>query len=212
VSFPAHYLDCARAIQFARLHAKDWNIDPKRVGATGGSAGAGTSLWLGFHDDLADPKNSDPVLRESTRLTCMAVQGAQSTYDPRLIKEWVGEAASKHPALQGFYGLKDGELDSARAHKLYETASPINFLTADDPPVMLFYNEADRPLPADAPAGAGIHHPNFGKKLKEKMDALKIECVLKHQDDYRNGGGNLQDDTVKFFLKHFGMSKATPQK
>jgi len=36
--------------------------------------------------------------------------------------------------------------------------------------------------------------------------------MLKHQDDYRNGGGNLQEDTVKFFLKHFGMSKATPQK
>ncbi|MBI2948869.1 MAG: alpha/beta hydrolase, partial [Verrucomicrobia bacterium] len=45
VSFPAHYLDCARAIQFARSKAKEWNIDPKRTAATGGSAGAGTSLW-----------------------------------------------------------------------------------------------------------------------------------------------------------------------
>ncbi|MEI8064734.1 MAG: alpha/beta hydrolase, partial [Verrucomicrobiota bacterium] len=42
--FPGHYLDCARAIQFARLHAHEWNLDPRRVGATGGSAGAGTSL------------------------------------------------------------------------------------------------------------------------------------------------------------------------
>jgi len=212
VRFPAHYLDCARAIQFARLHAKEWNIDPKRVGASGGSAGAGTSLWLGFHPDLADAKSTDPVLRESTRLTCMAVQGAQSTYDPRLIKEWVGEAASKHPALQGFYGLKNDELDSARAHKLYQEASPINFLTADDPPVMLFYNEADKPLPADAPAGAGIHHPNFGKKLKEKMDALKIECVLKHQDDYRSGGGNPQTDMVNFFMKHLAADKVPAAK
>src|SRR6185503_9957422 len=32
VSFPAHYMDCARAIQFARLHAKEWNLDPTRVG------------------------------------------------------------------------------------------------------------------------------------------------------------------------------------
>lgn len=212
VHFPAHYLDCARAIQFARSKATEWNIDPKRVGATGGSAGAGTSLWLGFHNDLADAKNADPVLRQSTRLTCMAVQGAQSTYDPRLIKEWVGEAASKHPALQGFYGLKDDELDSPKAHKLYDEASPINFLTADDPPVMLFYNEADKPLPPDAPPGAGIHHPNFGKKLKERMDALKIECVLKHQDDYRRNGGDLQEDTVTFFLKHFGITKAAAQK
>jgi len=44
--------DCARAIQFLRSKAARWNIDPKRIAATGGSAGAGISLWLGFHDDL----------------------------------------------------------------------------------------------------------------------------------------------------------------
>jgi acetyl esterase len=202
VRFPAHYLDCARAIQFARHKAGEWNIDPKRVGASGGSAGAGTSLWLGFHDDLADPKNPDPVLRQSTRLSCMAVLGAQTTYDPRLIKEWVGEPASKHPALQGFYGLNDDELDSPRAHKLYDEASPIKYLTADDPPAFLFYNEPNRPLPADARPGAGIHHPKFGEKLKEKMDALKIECVLKHQDDYRRDAGNSQKAMLTFLAKH----------
>ncbi len=207
VHFPAHYQDCARAIQFARLHAKDWNLDPKRVAASGGSAEAGPSLWIGFHDDLAEKDNPDPVLRQSTRLSCMAVLGAQSTYDPRLIKEWVGEAASKHPALQGFYGLQADELDSPKAHKLYEEASPINYLTADDPPVMLFYNEPDRPLPPDARPGAGIHHPKFGQKLKEKMDALKIECLLKQQDDYRANGGDLHQDMVRFFLKHFDEQK-----
>src|SRR5688572_30700247 len=35
VVFPAHYLDCARAIQFARHNAKEWNLDPARVAATG---------------------------------------------------------------------------------------------------------------------------------------------------------------------------------
>lgn len=106
VSFPAHYMDCVRAIQFARSKAKEWNLDPTRIGSTGGSAGAGTSLWIGFHDDMADPKSSDPVLRESTRLTCMAVTAAQSSYAPRVIKEWIGESAAKHPALMGFYGLR----------------------------------------------------------------------------------------------------------
>jgi hypothetical protein len=127
---------------------------------------------------------------------------AQSSYDPRVIKEWIGEPASKHPALQGFYGLTSGELDSDKAHKLYEEASPINYLTADDPPVFLFYTEADRPVPPNAPDGAGIHHPIFGRKLKEKMDALKIECVLKQQADYRRNGGDAIDDIVAFFAKH----------
>ena len=43
------------AIQFIRHHAKQWKLDPTRIASTGGSAGAGMSLWLGFHDDLADP-------------------------------------------------------------------------------------------------------------------------------------------------------------
>jgi acetyl esterase/lipase len=210
--FPAHYLDCARAIQFARSHAREWNLDPKRVGASGGSAGAGTSLWLGFHDDMSDLNNADPVLRESTRLTCMAVQGAQSSYDPRVIKEWIGEAPSKHPALQGFYGLTSDELDSDKAHKLYEQASPINYLTADDPPVFLFYSEADRAVPPDAPRGAGIHHPIFGRKLKEQMDPLKIECILKHQTDYQRTGGNPNEDMVKFFVKHLATRPEPAQK
>jgi acetyl esterase/lipase len=197
VSFPAHYMDSARAIQFARSKAKEWNLDPRRIGATGGSAGAGTSLWIGFHDNMADPKNADPVLRESTRLACMAVQGAQSSYDPRVIKEWVGEAAAKHPALQGFFGLKDDELDTPKAHKRYEDASAINYLTKDDPPVYAFYSELGE-LPADARPGQGIHHINFGHKLKEKMDTLHIECTVRSREDR----GNTEKEMVEFFAKH----------
>ncbi|HEX3150763.1 MAG TPA: alpha/beta hydrolase, partial [Gemmataceae bacterium] len=46
--------DAARALQFVRSKATEWNIDKKKIGATGGSAGACSSLWLAFHDDMAD--------------------------------------------------------------------------------------------------------------------------------------------------------------
>src|SRR5262245_38879731 len=176
--FPAPMLDGARAVQFLRSRARDWNLDPARVAATGGSAGAGISLWLAFHDHLADPKSDAPVARQSTRLSSAAVLGAQVSYDPRWIKEKIGGRAHEHPALMPFYGLKADELDSPKAHKLYEEASAINYLTKDDPPVFLFYNEPKGPLPDDAQPGQGIHHPNFGVALKEKMDPLGIECVL----------------------------------
>src|ERR1019366_5936823 len=84
---PAPFHDGARAVQFLRSKAKDWNIDSKRFAATGGSAGAGISLWLGFHKDMADPKNDDPVPRQSTRLTCMFVTEGQTSYDPRFIRK-----------------------------------------------------------------------------------------------------------------------------
>src|SRR5262245_17494699 len=97
--FPAPMLDGGRAVQFARSKAKEWNLDKTRIGATGGSAGAGISLWLAFKDDLADPKSDDPVLRESTRLSCAVVLGAQSSYDPRWIQKTIGGKAHEHPAL-----------------------------------------------------------------------------------------------------------------
>ena len=204
VSFPAHYMDSARAIQFARSQAKEWNLDPKRVGSTGGSAGAGTSLWIGFHDEMADPKNPDPVLRQSTRLTCMAVTGAQSSYDPRVIKAWVAESAARHPALEGFFGIKPEERETPKAFQRYEAASAINHLTRDDPPVYAFYAEA-RVLPPDAKAGAGIHHINFGLRLKEKMDPLGIECIVRHRDE----GANSDREMVEFLAKHLGSKRET---
>ena len=81
--------DAARAVQFLRSKAAEWNIDKTRVGATGSSAGACSSLWLAFHDDMARPDGADPVARESTRLTAAAVVGAQTSLDPAQLREWM---------------------------------------------------------------------------------------------------------------------------
>jgi acetyl esterase/lipase len=81
--------DAARALQFVRSKAKEWNIDKNRIGAAGGSAGACSSLWLAFHDDLADPASQDPIARESTRLQCAAVRQPQTSLDPKQMREWI---------------------------------------------------------------------------------------------------------------------------
>ena len=90
--------DAARALQFVRSKAAEWNIDKRRIGAAGGSAGACSSLWLAFHDDLADPKSKDPVARESRRLWCAAVTGAQTTLDPKQMKDEGPEMSAKKVA------------------------------------------------------------------------------------------------------------------
>ena len=55
--YPIMMHDAARGLQTIRHRAKEWNINPGRIVCYGGSAGAGISLWLAFHDDLADPKS-----------------------------------------------------------------------------------------------------------------------------------------------------------
>jgi acetyl esterase/lipase len=207
--FPAAFMDSARAIQFLRFNAKEWNLDPKRVAATGSSAGGATALWIGFHDDMAEPKSADPIARQSTRLTCLAVSGAPTTYDPRVIQKLIGGRTHEHPALLPFFGIKPEEIDTPKAYELYEKASPINYLTKDDPPVFLFYSEPKGPLPSDAKPGLGIHHPKFGELLKEKMDPLGIECVLRHRDEYtgQEMSDALNRETMEFLVKHFKVVK-----
>ncbi len=203
--YPAPMHDSARAIQFLRWRAKEWNLDPRAFAATGGSAGAGISLWLGFHDDMADPKGDDPVKRQSTRLSAMGVLGAQTSYDPRVIAELIGEAAARHPALELFYGLKGEELRTERAYKLFTDASPITHLSADDPPVFLYYTDPKGPLPPDAKPGQGIHHPRFGTFLKERMDKLGIPCEIHHRDDYAGEPlPQMYRQMMAFFQKYLG--------
>jgi len=177
--------DAARALQFVRSKAKEWNLDKKRIAATGGSAGACSSLWLNFHPDLADPKSADLVARESTRLWCAAVVGAQTSLDPKQMKEWTPNSR--------YGGHAFGFMPNARDTKTRDTQfaeflagresvlpwikkySPIEHVTTDDPPVWLSYA---------APPAMGqeqkdpTHSANFGVKLQEKCRTVGVSCEL----------------------------------
>lgn len=202
--FPAQMHDCARALQFIRHNAGKYNIDPKRVGATGGSAGAGISMWLAFHDDLADPASKDPVARQSTRISAAVVYGAQSSYDPRFIRK-LFDTDQVEGALIALFGMgKASDVDDPKFHPLFEEASAINHATRGDPPVMLFYPQANTPLPKNSSGREHIHHPKFGFVLKEKLDKLGVECVLKLRKDYPDR--NPIDEYVKFFFEKLGVS------
>ncbi|MDR3619920.1 MAG: alpha/beta hydrolase [Paludisphaera borealis] len=204
--YPGPMLDGARAVQFLRHKAEALGIDPDRIAACGNSAGAGIALWVGFQGDMADPSDPDPVGRESTRLVCIGGVGAQTSYDPRFIKRWIGGRAHEHAAIRPFFGLKsDADLDGPSCGSLFEDASPLHHVSVDDPPVFLYYSEPKGPLPSDARPGEGIHHPNFGIALKERLDPLQIECILRHEDDYRdtpNPEDGMPRDFVAFFQRH----------
>ena len=197
--FPAQMHDCARALQYIRLHAADYNIDPARIGANGGSAGAGISMWLAFHNDLKDPASPEPLLRQSTRLTAAVVYNAQSSYDPRFIKKLM-DTNQVSPALVQLFGMKSAaDVDDPKFHPLFEEASPIHHLTRDDAPVMVFYNQRNDPLPPNSSGGLHIHHPKFGFALKEKADKLGVECVILLREQYPDG--QPIDRWVKFLVE-----------
>ncbi|MCA9070411.1 MAG: alpha/beta hydrolase fold domain-containing protein, partial [Planctomycetaceae bacterium] len=203
---PASFLDSARAIQFIRHKAQEWNIDKKRIASSGGSAGAGISLWLGFHDDLADADNEDPVLRESTRLTCLVVTAGQTSYDPRFIRKLFPDSDTyKHNALARLFDVDLNKLDELpeEKYKLFEECSPIHHLTKDDPPTMLLYGGS---LDQEVTNGnIGIHHARFGKVLKEKMDKLSIRCIVNAGGKSLGSGERVS--AFDFLKQEFGMAE-----
>lgn len=176
---PAPVHDAARAIQFLRSKAKEWNINPDRIALTGGSAGACTSMWLLLHDDLADPDAEDPVKRESTRVTAAAVAGGQTSIDPKVIEGWLGPNVLKHRMINMAVGETtiEGALANYDKYRdLYVEFSPYNHIDKSDPPLLMTYG-GDMTLPSKN-AGHGIHHPVYGVKVKEKADKVGMECHL----------------------------------
>jgi endo-1,4-beta-xylanase len=59
--------DTQRAIRMVRAHAKEWGVDPKRVGIIGFSAGGEQAAWVTLKFDEGNPKAVDPVEKESCR-------------------------------------------------------------------------------------------------------------------------------------------------
>jgi len=196
---PAPVYDAARAVQFLRSKAAEWNINKSRIALTGGSAGACTSMWILLHDDLANPKSGDPVEHESTRVSAAAVVAGQTSIDPKVIEKWVGPNVLKHGMIWRAVGEKsmaEALKNYDKHHPLYVEFSPYNHVDAQDPPLFMSYGN-DMTLPSKD-AGHGIHHPLFGIKLKEKSDLAGHERYLlipgvSKPDKYANAEAFLSD-------------------
>lgn len=182
VQFPLE--DARRALQFVRSKAGEWNLDKQRIGACGGSAGACSSLWLALHDDMADPNSPDTVARESTRLYCAAVLGAQTSLDPEQVRSWITNAVYGGHAF-GF--RKQGQARAqefvkfiaAREDVLSEIRkySPIEHLTADDPPLWLSYSQTNVAVRGE-PEKDPTHSPLYGVMLEEKAKPLSLDVIV----------------------------------
>lgn len=168
--------DAARALQFVRSKAGEWNLDKKRIGATGGSAGGCSSLWLAFHDDMADPKSTDPVARESTRLYCAAVNGAQVSLDPKITREWLPNYTYGAHAF-GLPNLDAVESKRGEIAAWIKEYSPIEHVTKDDPPIGLYYT-GDKAAKVGATHPDPTHSPVLGMKLAEKLKETRIPVEL----------------------------------
>ena len=193
--------DSKRCLQFIRYHSTKYNIDKQRIACSGGSAGAGTSLWLAFSDDMADPKNADPVLRESTRLTCAGAFATQSTYDIFQWKEIIGVPVAETPEQLKSIGIALGveKVNGMELSSEKEKRKELDFLSKmekNDSPIFV-YNKHAAGIPATQ--DDLNHHPLHAKRIKEKADEVGLEAIVYAPEvGITDPSGK---DLVEFFLE-----------
>lgn len=149
--------DLQRAVRFIRHRAKDYHIDPQRIGITGGSAGGHLSLMQGTAGDLGNAKAPDPVERESSR-----VQAVACLFPPTDFLNYGGSgrfAFGDGELLVGFRTAVDvrefdqntkrleRSADEKKAKELAAQISPITHASSDDPPTLIVHGDADKLVP-----------------------------------------------------------------
>lgn len=195
--------DAARVVQFLRTKADLWNIDPERIAVSGTSAGGCMAVWLAMHDDRTDPASEDPVLRESSRVTCAIGVGAQTTLEPETILLHIGGQPSIHPSLPFLFDVASvtEAMQVPRARELARQYSAVNLADENDAPLYLSYGEAppEGKYPQDASIGEVIHSAKFGLLMKEVLDQAGVKCVLNYP------GHEADEPPLAFLKRQFGM-------
>lgn len=188
--------DGARAVQFARLNASKHNIDPSRIAIAGTSAGSGIALWTAFHDELADASSFDPVLRQSSRVRCVAAINPQASYDMRAWAKIMGPPPAGKPMGNAFYGIN---LDRGDSEKLLEQAmkdaSMLDQISRGDPPLFLSCRYLNTPPKSNAHYK---HHPKQSIALRERCNEVGVECETALRSD--NVSTRAADNRMILFL------------
>lgn len=201
----------ARSVQFARHNAAAWNIDPTHIGVLGGSAGAGTSLWIAAHPDLADPKSDDPVARESSRVQAAAAINTQSSYDLLKWESLVGPAPAglvynlSEPLF--FYHLPAGsDLNSDAAKAIRAQVDIHGLLDKSTPPLFLFTAQANPDKPVN-PRGVYVHSPRHAEAISARANELGVKNELVINEKTAGKDGVIE--SIAFFKKQFEVVKET---
>ena len=192
--------DAKRALQYLKFYSDKYNLLKSKVALMGASAGATSSLWIGLQDDLSDKKSKDPILRESTKVSCIV--GIAAAHSLNLIR-WKDMANVDEAYLKSIFEKYLGKMDTEKwmersFNKNY--ISEVDFfekMDSNDPPIFIInYGKNTKPKNI-----ADFHHnPLHAKLLKNRADSLKIKNVV-----YAPGIGIIdksKKDMVDFIIEN----------
>lgn len=130
--YPAPVEDAQRAVRFVRHNAARFGIDAGRIGAAGGSSGGHLVSMLGTLDGTGKADDPDPVERESAKVQCVVARAAPIDF----------LTGNNGAFLLGMAKPTAKERDSEE-YRIYKEASPVTYITPDDPPFLLMHGDKD---------------------------------------------------------------------
>lgn len=170
--------DACRAVQFVRMNAGKWKLDPERIALGGGSQGALPALYVACAGERADPQAKDPIERISTKVTCVAAYRCQPTIDPKRMQEWVPGVEWGAPAL----GCSFKESLKRRDELLPVLAkwSPDHLLHRGTPPIY-FENEWGLTQPDGiTETNYKVHSPAWAIGFQKLAEKAGVVCHVKY--------------------------------
>ncbi|MES2598310.1 MAG: alpha/beta hydrolase [Verrucomicrobiota bacterium] len=138
--WPEQIHDCKAAIRWIRAHAKEYNLDPDRIAVWGSSAGGHLSSLLGTSGDVKELEGTlGPHTQFSSRVQAVVNQCGPEDFTQALMYDKEGKPNPKDDAVIGLLGGTYEE-----KHDEAVAASPVTYVTKDDPPFITFHGTADQ--------------------------------------------------------------------
>ncbi|MEZ5043431.1 MAG: alpha/beta hydrolase [Saprospiraceae bacterium] len=134
--FPAALDDVTCAIKWLKQHASEYHIDPQKIAVIGGSAGGHLGMMLAYH--ASDSTYSQPVGCETG--VDSKIQALVNLYGPTDLTTPYSVA---HPSVIALIGSEYSDTTKTK----FEAASPLFFISPDDPPTLIFHGTIDDLVP-----------------------------------------------------------------
>jgi acetyl esterase/lipase len=130
--------DVRLAVRVVRSRAKEYGIDPERLGVTGGSAGGHLSLMLGTASDNGNPNAANDVLKQSSRVAAVV-----ALCPPTDLRGWTTNPPA---AIKALPQLKP---PLTFPSEMEPAVSPVLMASEDDPPILMIHGDKDALVPIE---------------------------------------------------------------
>lgn len=200
--------DMAGFVQFIRYNSKKYNIDKKLIMSHGFSAGGSASLWLGTHDDIADPVSLNPIKRESSRILAAGHLSAQVSYDfidwyhyfdPAKVDQYLGKQVWSRYHLDS----KD-DLFTEKGIAIRQDLDMYENMSSDDAPVLFWNGLPDRESEDN---NHFMHSPRHAQLLYDRAQSVGLEAEIILDGD-RIIKSDIHKEVMKFFIKKIKENKS----